>query len=164
MTYGADADYGYTSGAFGSTDMHDLIHKVNDRNGPLAKDPTARKIVQDQCRLEATKLARLLDMLSAVKEADGGTLLDHSVVVYCGQVGYGSHDLSRLPWMLIGGAGGYFKTGRYVSYGDPSALDSGHRGIPHNNLFVSLANSMDIATNTFGNPSICTGPLEGLRA
>jgi Protein of unknown function (DUF1552) len=164
VNYGADADYGYTSGAFGSTDMHDLIHKVNDRNGSLAKDPAARKIVQDQCRLEATKLAQLLDMLSAVKEADGSTLLDHSVVVYCGQVGYGSHDLSRLPWLLVGSAGGYFRTGRYVRYGNPSALDSGNRGVPHNNLFVSLANAMGIATDTFGNPSVCTGPLDGLRA
>jgi hypothetical protein len=165
VTYGADADYGYTSGAFGSTDMHDLIHKVNDRANPLAKNPAARKIVQDQCRLEASKLANLLKLLNSIPEADGGTLLDHSIVLYCGQIAYGSHDLSRLPWLIIGSGGGYFKTGRYVSYGDPSTLQAdSNRGIPHNNLFVSLANAMGVETQTFGNPSVCTGPLANLRA
>jgi Protein of unknown function (DUF1552) len=165
VNYGADADYGYTSGAFDTTDMHDLVHKVNDKANPLAQNPAARKVVQDQCRLEATKLANLLKMLSDVKEADGGTMLDHSIVLYCGQVGYGSHDLSRLPWLIVGSGGGYFKTGRYVSYGAPSTLGSyGNRGLPHNNLFVSLANAMGIETNTFGDPSVCTGALDKLRS
>lgn len=165
VQYGADADYGYSGGAFDTMDMHDLVHKVNDRNNPLSTTAAARKIVQDQCRLEATKFANLLKMLRDVPEADGTTLLDHTIVVYCGQIAYGSHDLGRLPWLIAGSGGGHFKTGRYLKYGDPgTAAASGSRGVPHNNLLVSLANAMGVETNTFGNPDVCTGPLDKLRA
>lgn len=163
--YGADLDYGYTNGMFGTSGMHDLIHRVNDRNGALWRDPDARQIVRNQCRLEAQKLANLLEQLEGVPQPDGTTLLDHTIVLWCGQIAYGSHDLSRLPWVLIGSGGGYFRTGRYLRFGDPESLSAyGERGVPHNNLFVSLANAMGIETDTFGNPACCTGPLDGLRA
>jgi hypothetical protein len=57
------------------------------------------------------------------------------------------------PFILAGGAGGYFKTGRMIDFaGD----------VPHNNLLVSLLNSMGVNATTFGDPAFCTGPLKEL--
>ena len=41
------------------------------------------------------------------------------------------------------------------------AGDNG-KGTPHNDLFVSLANAMGVAIDTFGDPGCCNGPLAGL--
>jgi hypothetical protein len=58
-----------------------------------------------------------------------------------------------MPYVLAGGAGGAFTTGRFVSYeGSP----------PHNNLLVSLLNAYGVEETTFGDPQYCTGPLGGL--
>jgi hypothetical protein len=160
VRHACENDFGYTAGMLGTTDSHDLVHKVNNPAEPLSSDPTAISIISAQCLIEAQKLANLLEMLKSIPEGDG-TLFDNTVVLWCGQIGYGSHDLANLPWVICGSGGGYFKTGRYIKY--PKNASSG-RGLPHNNLFVSLANSMGIVTNTFGNPSCCTGPLDKLTA
>jgi hypothetical protein len=59
--------------------------------------------------------------------------------------------------LIAGSAGGYFKTGRYLSF--PA-------GTPHNNLLasVSLAMGVPLVDNAFGDPMYCTGPLPGLTA
>jgi hypothetical protein len=54
-----------------------------------------------------------------------------------------------LPYLLVGNAGGAFKTGRFLKYD----------GISHNDLLVSLQNAFDIPDTTFGDPSVCSGPL-----
>ena len=61
--------------------------------------------------------------------------------------------------------GGAVNAGRYVRYprtpnGDWPAYS---RGPAHNDLFIALANMMGVPTATFGNPSVCTGPLGGLK-
>lgn len=150
---------GYTPGMMGTMDNHDLRHKVNNDKDPLAKDPTALGVIRKECEKEAEVLASLLSQLAAVKEADGQRLLDHTAVLWCGQIGYGSHNLEDLPWMVAGSCGGAIKTGRWLKL--PKYAKSS-RGWPHNDLFVSLANAMGIETNVFGNPACCGGPLAGV--
>ncbi len=159
MQYPGDEDFGYTAGQFDTTDAHDLVHKVNDKNSAQYQVPEAVACIRKMCTVEAQKLANLLAMLEKIPEADGKTLLDHTLVLYCSQIGYGSHDLARLPWVVVGDAGGQFKTGRYIKY---AANPNSTRGLPHNNLYVSLANAMGINIDTFGNPNVCTGPLDRL--
>jgi hypothetical protein len=159
MQYPGDSDFDYTAGQFDTVDAHDLVHKINDKNSPQYQIPEAVACIRKMCTIEAQKLANLLGMLAAVPEGDGKSLLDHTIVLYCGQIAYGSHDLARLPWIVIGDADGYFKTGRYIKY---AANPNSQRGLPHNNLYVSLANAMGIDIDTFGNPAACTGPLDGL--
>ena len=151
---------GYKEGDFGTTDLHDLVHKVNDSRSALSKDVGARAVIERVCTLEAQKLADLITKMKAIPESDGQTLFDHSVILWCSQIGYGSHDLADLPWIIAGDANGYFKTGRYLKL--PANAKS-KRGQPHNDLFVSLANAMDVPITTFGNPDCSTGPLPGLR-
>jgi hypothetical protein len=147
---------GYTEGDHGTTGLHDLVHKTAE-NGPLKDDAAAVLPMKKYHQLHSKQFASLLGMLQGIPESDGTTLLDHTLVLWCGQLGSGSHDLSELPWILAGGGGGFVKSGRHVVY--PKVNDKARA---HNDLFVSLANYMGIETSTFGNAAVCTGPLDQL--
>jgi hypothetical protein len=154
-----DSQVGYTSGAWGTTDLHDVIHKTSyNPAGTLKDNPDAMAVVSRLHQLEASQLVTMMDLLRQVPESDGRTLLDHTIVLWCSQIGEHGHDLKQLPWVLGGGSAAGFRTGRYLRF--DRAND---RGMPHNNLFVSIAQAMGVQTDTFGNPDVCTGPLAGLR-
>lgn len=124
---------------------HDLSHEGDSNGGAL------EKITQIN-RWYAEQLAYLLGKMQDIPEGDG-TLLDHTLVLWCNELGRGnSHTRRGIPWVLAGGAGGYFRTGRYLTYDR----------WPHNDLLVSVCNAMGVETDTFGNPAYCRGPLPGL--
>jgi hypothetical protein len=176
---------GYTQGMLGTTDYHDLVHKTDGGiGGPLGaasmtalqNNPDALAVRKRHALYDAAQFAKLLQLMRAVPTADGQTLLDHSVVLWCGHIGWGGHELAYLPWMMAGSAGGYFKTGRFLQFqrvANPKVTSGYANGIgwlsdsklgqPHNNLFVSLANAMGVPITTFGAAQACTGPLAGLR-
>ena len=61
------------------------------------------------------KVADLCKKLDAIKEGNGLSILDNSVI-FLGACMHGSdHACDRLPAMLVGGAGGKLKTGQYIS-------------------------------------------------
>jgi hypothetical protein len=99
--------------------------------------------------------AYLLDRLSQVQEGDG-TLLDHTLVLSLHDFGdSASHGFRNLHIAFIGDAGGYLRTGRFITYKDK----------PHNNVLVTVANAMGVPIKTFGEPGLCDGgPLPELRA
>jgi len=101
----------------------------------------------------AGQLAYVLERLAAVPEA-GGTMLDHTLVVWVNELGSGAkHTHDRVPWVLAGNADGYFKEGRLVSL----------PGEPHNRLLLSLCHAMGFEERTFGDPDYCErGPLSEL--
>jgi hypothetical protein len=105
---------------------------------------------------QAQQVAYMLGKLSTTLESDGSTMLDNTVLLWGNELGVGNtHSYKNIPWMLAGGAGGYFKTGRFLQYPD----------LPHNNLLVSICNAMGFSdVTTFGIPGVCTGPLAGLTA
>lgn len=149
----------------GTTDFHDMVHKTNGVKPPLGDDPTAIGIMKSFQTYNATMFAKLLDLLASVPEADGTTLLDNTLVVWCGQIGGGDHSLERLPYVLAGNMGGLVKPGRYVRYPrvkNDMAWPAYSIGPAHNDLFVALANMMDVPMTTFGNPDVCKGALAGL--
>jgi hypothetical protein len=148
----------YTPGALGASDLHDLVHKTAE-NGQLKDDANAVAPIKRYHQLHAKQFASLLGLLQALPESDGGTLLDHTLVLWCGQLGSGSHDLKQLPWILAGGGGGFVKPGRYLKY-EPV----GGHGPSHNDLFVSLANYMGLPIETFGNADVSRGALPRLSA
>lgn len=124
---------------------HDLSHK-GDTDAPAVES-----IVKIN-RWYAEQFAYLIGRLKAIPEGNG-TMLDNTVVIWCNELGRGnSHTRNDVPYVLAGKAGGYFKTGRYLVYGND----------PHNNMLVSLCQSMGVNVNTFGNPNYCTGALSGL--
>jgi hypothetical protein len=169
-----NGEIGYTPGQLGTTDSHDLIHKVMDigMREPLSMDDTAIQIIRRQ-HLAGTRWMRfLLDELAGRTEVDGSRLLDHTVVVFTSQIADGSHCLQRLPWYTVGSCGGAIRTGRYFRSerrADVSPLrwisprwDGAGRG--HSDLFVTLARAMGVDIDVFGAPSANTGPIPGMLA
>ena len=80
-------------------------------------------------------------------------MLDHTVVLWVNELSKGnSHSHQRMPFVLAGSGGGYFRTGRYVT----------HVNAPHNDLLVSLQNAFGVEEQVFGAPEYCRGPLANL--
>jgi hypothetical protein len=104
-------------------------------------------------KFKRRQFASLLAKLDAVQEADGsGSLLDTSTVIWIKELGDGRlHDFKSVPFVIAGGAGNYFGTGRYAKLSNE----------PHQKLLVSLAHSVGVEMDHFGVTDI-QGPLSGL--
>jgi hypothetical protein len=99
------------------------------------------------------QFAYLLGAMDAIDEGDGKTMLDNSVVLWVNELGKGNNHTRRdIPFMIAGGCGGYFQTGRHIDF----------QGEPHGKLLVSLTHAMDVPVNTFGVAQYSQGPLPGL--
>jgi hypothetical protein len=97
------------------------------------------------------QLAYLARRLADTREPDGnGSLLDNTVIVWTNELGKGnSHTLDNIPFVLVGGGCG-FKTGRSLKFDK----------VPHNRLWMAIANAMGHEITHFGNPKFCAaGPL-----
>ncbi|HEX2670419.1 MAG TPA: DUF1552 domain-containing protein [Polyangiaceae bacterium] len=105
----------------------------------------------------AEQVAYFLGKLDSYKEGER-TLLDNTIVLWATEIGESTqHDLTMMPYVLAGSAGGAITAGRYLDF-------SGARK-DNNQLLVSLAHAMgDSSLNSFGDPSGATGPLSVLTA
>ena len=132
----------------GLSEGHHSLSHIDDSN------PTGVAHFVEAERYLAEEFAYLLARLDSLPEPEGeGTLLDNTTVLWAQELGDGRlHDCHSVPFVLAGGAGGYFNTGQYLDFG----------GQPHQKLLVSVCQSMGLTNPTFGNPSFGTGPLEGL--
>ena len=100
----------------------------------------------------AEQLASLMDRLAAVPEGDG-TLLDHTLIVWGTELGRGwDHRFDQVPFVLAGGAGGAWPTGRFLTA----------PGTKHNRLLVSVARAMGVPLDQFGGTDDGVGGLAGL--
>ena len=125
---------------------HDLSHLGNS-------DPTMTSTITAINTWYAEEVAYLLSRLDAVPEGDG-TLLDNTLVVWGNELSRGNtHGHDPVPFVLAGGAGGAFETGRWLQV-------DGH---PHNRLLVSLCHAMGVDDiDTFGTTDPGSGGLPGL--
>ncbi|MFT3712994.1 MAG: DUF1552 domain-containing protein [Archangium sp.] len=120
---------------------HDAYNGTDDPStaAQLAAYDKKRRIE----RWYAERLASFLTALRNVQEADGSTLLDNTVVVVINEINHsGAHNNSNMPIRLYGDLKGKLRTGRYLAL--PTT--------PLNNLYVSLANALDLPWTTFGEP------------
>ena len=77
-----------------------------------------------------------------------GTVLDSTLVVWANSMDDGrSRNPQKLPWIMAGSAGGFFKTGVCA----PSA------GQPVTGLLAEICNAFAVAGQPFG------APMRGLR-
>jgi hypothetical protein len=105
----------------------------------------------------AQQLADFITTLKSIPEGNG-TLFDNTLIVWGNELGIGNiHSHTRVPFLLAGSAGGYFKTGRYVTFPP---------GTNHNDLLttISLAMGVPVPNNKFGDPMFASGPLTSLLA
>ena len=105
----------------------------------------------------AEQVAYFLGKLDSYQEGDR-TLLDNTVVLWATEIGESTqHDLTMMPYVLAGSAGGAISTGRYLDFSSARK--------DNNQLLVSIAHAMGAADlNSFGDPSGATGPLSVLTA
>jgi hypothetical protein len=105
-----------------------------------------------QVRWWVDQFGYLLGQLAARPE-DGGTMLDHSLVLLCTEICDGNTHLhDDMPFVLAGGGGGAIRTGRF--------MDVGYRR--HGDLLVAIANALGDGISHFGDAS--SGPLPNLLA
>jgi hypothetical protein len=103
----------------------------------------------------AEQLAYFLTKLDSYQEGDR-TLLDNTLVLWATEIGESTqHDLTLMPYVLAGSAGGAIKAGRL--------LDFSQNRRDNNQMLVSMAHALgDTELTSFGDASGATGPLPGL--
>ena len=140
-------------GTAGLASPHDLVHAVDV--GKKDGNPAA---IVSQCRGMYGEFAKIvkqcLDLLSAVKESDGNSLLHHTCVLWCGELAQPGHSTGNCKWLTAGRLGGYLKPGQWLNYGDDGIrFADGDRGdaVPSNgDVFTTIANGMGVPTTAFG--------------
>jgi hypothetical protein len=120
---------------------HFLTHHAGNRE-------KIRKVAKIE-RWYMEQFARFLAKLDAMKEADGTSVLDNSMIVYGCAIGDGNrHNHDDLPVVLAGGGGGSLRPGRHLK---------ARRATPMTNLFVSLLGRMGVKAERVGDS---TGRLD----
>lgn len=114
---------------------HDLQHHEGK--------PEKRKDLQKVDRFNVGLFARTIRTFAGAREG-GGSLLDHSMILYTSGMSNGNrHSRENLPVILAGRAGGTIRTGRYVD-------TDWKRRTPLANLYVEMLNRAGVATESFG--------------
>jgi hypothetical protein len=97
------------------------------------------------------QFAHLLEKMDSIREADGSTLLDNTLLTLGSGLGQGAaHTYDRLPVLAAGSGGGRFRTGFHLKC--PA-------GTPLANLWLTQARAMGIEQDRFADS---TGILSGL--
>jgi hypothetical protein len=132
--------------------------EITEGHHPMAHngyaDPANRQRLMKISRFYAEQLAYLITKLKSMPEGDG-SVFDSTVIFWTNEHADGNHLRQNIPYVIAGSAGGHFKTGRFVSQ---------QKQVGHNDLLVSLLQATGVDTETFGDPSYCTGPLTGLTS
>jgi len=129
------------SAFIGVPDQHHTVS--HHRNDP---DLIAKKAKIDTHHVGL--LSYFLEKLSKTPDG-GGSLLDHSLILYGGGMGNGNlHRHSNLPCLLAGSLGGRVKTGVHSVYPENT---------PMTNLLVTLLDRAGVRIDKLGDS---TGPLQ----
>jgi hypothetical protein len=121
---------------------HPLTHHRNNAEW-------IEKIARINC-LHAEMFAYFLNELKSAKEA-GGSLLDHSMIVYASGLSDGNrHSHEDLPVLVAGRGDGSLKPGRHIVY---------KKGTPVTNLYLTLLDRLGVEATSIGDS---TGKLEHL--
>jgi hypothetical protein len=128
----------------GVTEAHHEISHHQDR-------PERLELIAKIDRFYAERLATFLGKLATVPEADGRSLLDHSMILYASGICDGNrHNHDDLPVVLAGGAGGRLATGRHLRL--PSER-------PMSDLFLTMLDLVGAPQERFADSS---APLDEL--
>ncbi len=97
------------------------------------------------------RFARFLAKLDAMREPDGTSVLDNSMIVYGGGIGDGDlHNHDELPVVLAGGGGGTLQAGQHLLLKEST---------PMTNLYTAMLDRMGVQAESVGDS---TGRLEGV--
>lgn len=135
-------------------DVHgDVAHRYHARSENNPGRPQTWEKLAIQNRYSYGKVARLLQRLT-----EAGILDDCIIYVSSDMGDPARHSSKRVPTLLLGGAKGQFKMGRYLE------LDA-EGGTPNNRILVSICQAFGEKTERFGtsrSPAVLSGRLEEL--
>jgi Protein of unknown function (DUF1552) len=96
-------------------------------------------------------VAEVVSKLAAATEGTS-TVLDNTVILVCNDMSEGAaHFVGQIPYVLIGSGGGFFKTGRMVTFPNQ---------IPNNQLLTSILHALGMTSVTgVGDPKY-TGNID----
>ena len=151
-------DNGTPLGPHTITSTHaDVSHapRMGDANRNLAGNLMSRDIQLAQAKM----VGRFLERLDGVKEIDGSSVLDNTLVVWTSQLSdtY-SHRGGRLPYVLAGGLGqkvNVLRMGRYLDYLKGTAMDNDslwaqNSAVASNRLLNTMLRVFGIEQDSFG--------------
>ena len=122
-------------------------HHLSHHSGNVEKQNKIRQIN----RFHITQFAYIVERLKSIREADGSTLLDNSMILYGSDMSDGNaHNNENLPILLAGKGGGTLHTGRHLLY---------EQETPMANLLLSMLDRIGAPVDYIGDS---TGPLEKL--
>ena len=110
--------------------------------------PYKAALARDQKQLEL--VAYLIDKLKSIKEVDGSSVFDHSLIAYGGGITI-SHDVRDTPTMIAGHGGGGLNQGQHYKYESNQT--------PLANLWLSMLGQVGYETDRFADSD---GKLTGL--
>jgi hypothetical protein len=112
-------------------------HATSHHMGDAAKKALVAKINT----YHVEQLAYMLKKLDGIKEANGASILDNSLISYGSNISDGDlHNHDNLPQLLIGKAGGTVSTGRHLRCD----------GVPLNNLWLSMLDRVGAPIDRLG--------------
>jgi hypothetical protein len=88
------------------------------------------------------QVAYIARKLDAIREG-GRTLLDNTMLLYCSSMLTGNHDATKLPVLVLGGAGGRIKGGRVLDYKEKPERQMCR-------LYLSMMDKMNVRLPKFG--------------
>jgi hypothetical protein len=117
---------------------------ISDAHHPLTHHRGNPEMIQKVSRINryhVEQFAYFLGKLLSIADA-GGTLLDHSMIVYGSGLSDGNrHNHNDLPVLLAGGGGGRLRPGRHVRYPVET---------PMTNLYLAMLDRMGVQPEAIG--------------
>ena len=137
---------GFANGDFGlSGGYHGFSH-----HGERPDHIAALKLIEQN---KMRQMAHLIDLLKSQEDVlNGGTLLDHTSVLFGCGMATGPHSTKSLPLIL---AGGGFRHGQHLVFPDDDSIR-----VPAANLLLSILQNQGLEIDRFGTS---TGSLAGLE-
>ena len=133
---------------YGFLDVYRLHHEISHHQN-LEEN---YRMLETIGRWEMEVFSDLITRMRGVEEADGSSLLDHSLVYFGSEIGDGNrHNHDHMPTLLCGRGGGEVSPGRHIVYEEEQ---------PTARLFVSMLQNACVEVETFGVDG--DGPLSGL--
>ena len=155
---------------------HDLSHQGPTWLGSLGADPDAAAgASQYQTLAQLTAIDKwygqqVYYLANALNQytVGGKSLLDQTVICWSSEIDLGAaHNHNNMPFVLVGGGGGKLKGNMVARYpvkieGVQATMGAVDRN--HNDLLLTLGQVMGANLSTFGDASLCKGPLSEILA
>jgi hypothetical protein len=127
-------------------DIHEISHQVEGNSPPAASVQNFGAYHQWWSR----KTVRFVQNLKNTPTADGGTLLDETVIFQGSEIAW-AHRTPDMPFLLVAGEKTPFDTGRYVNF-SPKVM--------HTHLLTTLLHAFGHTATHVGDPQYPPGHLD----